>query len=341
LKKISQSTTPIEVGLDEYFKNAVPILSENNVEIICKEIDESYDYFIEYGLGSSTLFFINKFKKYNLTLISVENSFNWFTTVVKYLNKLFCVIDFVKEVSYYKMKEIIKFSKQLNIENLAIPQKFSRRMDWKANLLLGRFKKFNPRSNSKYRGIIPFWRYAKYILIGIRLITLAFNPKIRPTRSLCKGRIKNIFFIFRNVPPEMKDQYGESPSREEYIEAGLIEIREALQKQKIVKSCFFIDGGPRAVITRTILEMEKEYPNFYPTIFLCEAYRAFYNEVTVQRLSGKYLIGSNLTINGQEVYSEPKKLMDKDYAKLWFGNENITKEELAQKEVWFYKKSEI
>jgi hypothetical protein len=332
----NQSSNLYESDLNEYFRNSTPFLSDNNVEFICKEIDESYDYFIEYGLGSSTLYFIEKFKHHNLTLISVENTFPWFCKVVKYLKDKFVVNDVFEKVNPFSISEILQFLSQLEIANPEVPVKLSRRISWKENLLLGEFRRLLPDSPSKFSGLIPFWSFFRPFFIILNFVVYIFFRRFRPQRALFTGRVDSIKLVLRNVPPSMKDQYGESPSKDEYINAGLIELQQELKKQKIVKAAFFIDGGPRAEITRKILELENQFSNFYPTIFLCEAHRAYYNEVMNKRPTGKFLPGSNLTLNGEVVQGDPGK-HDEETSMFWFGQKNITKEELSKKEVWYYK----
>ena len=337
-KKNQKSTNLNDVGLNDYFDSPVPILSDNNVDFVCNEIDDSYDYFIEYGLGSSTLYFIDKFSNYKLKIISVENSIDWFSNTIKYLKAKFTVKNSITKIIYFKIEEIYRFTRALDVENLAIPFALSRRKKWKEALLLGPLYRFSPKSNSKFSGIIPFWPLSRLLLRIFTFPLYLFFQHLRPARGEFKCGVGNISIVCRNVPPTMKDQYGESPSKNEYIDAGLIELREALKRtDQIVKAAFFIDGGPRAEIVRAILKMEDECSNLYPTIFLCEAHRAYYNEIVSQRPSGIFLAGSNLTINGQEVQGDPG-MYDGAIMTYWFGKNSITKEELAKKEVWFYQK---
>lgn len=187
MKKIAKSTQPYKVGLDDYFSRPVPILSENNVDFICKNIDDSYDYFIEYGLGSSTLYFLDKFRNYNLTFISVENTINWFAAVIKYLEAKFDFLDPINKVTYFEIKEIYSFAKKLNTENPSVPHSLSRRKRWKEALLLGPLYRFSPQANSRFSGIIPFWQLSRLPMMVFSFIIYSFFPRFRPARGEFRG----------------------------------------------------------------------------------------------------------------------------------------------------------
>ena len=333
------STNPNKVGLDNYFNNPVPLLSHDNVAFLCNRMDNSYDYFIEYGLGSSTLYFLDKFRTFRLSFISVENNIRWFNTVIEYLKHKFTVSNSQKEIDYFTLTEIYRFASQLDRENPLVPSHVSRRNRWKEALLLGPLFRFSPRSNSRVSGVVPFWPLSRWPMFMISALLYLYFPRFRPARGEFRGKIEDISLVLRNVGPAMKDQYYESPSGKEYIDAGLLELRNGLQKKgKMVKAAFLIDGGPRAAIVRTILNMEETYSHFYPTIFLCEAHRAYYNEVMSNRPSGIFLSGSNVTINGLEVQGAPG-IHDIETMNYWFGKNYVTKEQLAEKEVWFYERA--
>jgi hypothetical protein len=81
--------------------------------------------------------------------------------------------------------------------------------------------------------------------------------------------------------------------------------------------------------------MEDKNDNFFPVIFLCDANRIFYNEQIKRRPNGIYLKGTNRTLNNRVLYGNRKKI-SADKAKFTYGKENITIQELIEKEVWHY-----
>jgi hypothetical protein len=337
MKKVIKSTKPFEVGIENYFSNSVPILSDNNVQIICKEIDNTYDYFIEYGLGSSTLYFINFFQNKNINIISIENDFIWFNSVINHLLSKYKVDNILQKNYPFTIYQIIKFILKLKKKNKKIPNELSRRFVWKEVLLYGKFKRFSPNSKSEFSLHPFFWSIIKWPLILLKFAHYSLFRKKRPTLSEFRCKYNNIKILLKNVPPKLKDQFGESPSMEEYINAGLIEIKDQLSNNQNVKAAFIIDGGPRGEILDAIFNLEDEFNNFYPTVILCEAHRVFYNPIIDKRPSGKFIKGSNLTINKQPVYTK-QKIKNEFIAKYWYGKNNISVEELSKKEIWFYKR---
>ena len=65
---------------------SVPMLSKKNVNFIEKTINlKNIDTIIEYGSGSSTLYFIKKLKNKKINFISVENAKFWFYDNFEYV----------------------------------------------------------------------------------------------------------------------------------------------------------------------------------------------------------------------------------------------------------------
>ncbi len=131
----------------------------------------------------------------------------------------------------------------------------------------------------------------------------------------------------------MKDQYGESPIKREYIEVGLDPIRRKLSQGAVVNAAFFIDGGPRGDIVNSILDLEEASREFDPTVFLCDAYRLYYASSINRRPSGIFIKGSNRTLNGEAVY---KRNNFGKKAQFWHGELKVSPAELAERELWFY-----
>jgi hypothetical protein len=334
--KNTNTTKPYLFGLEKYFSNPVPILSENNVKMICDEIDNTYNYFVEYGLGSSTLYFIDSFQDKSINIISIENDFSWFNTVIKQLVNKFKVHNISQMKHPFTIYQIIEFIIKLREPNTMIPDELSRRLKWKEQLLYGKLNRLSPHSNSKFSLHLLFWRIIKWPLIFLKFTNYCFLRKNRPTVSEFRCKYNNVKILLKNIPPKIKDQFGESPSMEKYINAGLMEIKTQLNNNQDVKAAFIIDGGPRGEILNAIINLEDEYRNFYPTIILCEAHRAFYKSIIGRRPTGNFIKGSNITLNKQIVYDKPK-MKNEFIANYWYGKNNITVNELSEREIWIYK----
>lgn len=75
--------------------------------------------------------------------------------------------------------------------------------------------------------------------------------------------------------------------------------------------------------------------NFSSVIFLCDANRIFYNEQIKKRSNGVYIEGTNKTLNRGTMY-ENQTIDSVDKVKFFYGKENISAQELIEKEVWYY-----
>jgi hypothetical protein len=131
----------------------------------------------------------------------------------------------------------------------------------------------------------------------------------------------------------MKDQFGESPIKKEYLTVALEPVAQRLSSAEKITCAFFVDGGPRGDIVNSILDLEDRYDNFYPTIFLCEARRSYYAGTIRRRPAGIFLRGSNRTLNGEPVYQ--KNIIGRK-AQFVYGKEEVLPEELAERELWYY-----
>jgi hypothetical protein len=65
----------------------------------------------------------------------------------------------------------------------------------------------------------------------------------------------------------LKDQYGESPIKKEYIYAPFEYLLRDIQKGEKITALFIIDGEPRFDILKLILDIEEQNDNFFPVIF--------------------------------------------------------------------------
>jgi hypothetical protein len=291
----------------------VPTISDNISIFITEKLkEENYDFLIEYGSGNSTRYFLSKLLKFEkqCTYISVEYHPGWFKELVK-LIKLDFNAAFTSEEQFelrswnYEKCKIFLHGK--NASPLNIPSELKRL----------------PKAKRAFGG-----------LFNIKMLLHRMRKESRPIDGdysvTIEDSIKLHLFLRSQM---MKDQYGESPIKEEYISAALIPVTQSLTSKKDLRVVFLIDGGPRSDILNSILDLEERNKNFVPTIFMCDANRSFYSHEISRRPNGVFLKGSNRTLNDELLY---KDIYDSKKANFWFDKENVSSNELMEKEVWFY-----
>jgi len=100
----------------------------------------------------------------------------------------------------------------------------------------------------------------------------------------------------------MKDQYGESPFRNEYANCW----QPYVDDSKTI--LFIIDGGPRHYIANEITKFHAEHPEMQIIIALLDAHRPEYDEVLERYTAAKYFKGSVELVDGRNFYEkEPEK----------------------------------
>lgn len=314
-------TLPISENIRNYFTDPCPVLSDNTSQIILEEIAAGYDWVVEYGLGASTLFFLNALYGQKTTMISVENNIDWFNLCVTQIASQTDLKQTSASQTPWSLNEIYSFV-SAKPKTLDAPEDQKRLARWQAAMTLGPFAKIG--------ACAPM---LKPFLSGLAKIAYTISPNSRPQNAEWIAKKESFSLILRNVPPTIKDQLGEAPNSINYINAGLKDIRTALENGKTVKAAFIIDGGPRHVIIEHILALEEQYPNFQPTIILCDAHRRFYAPTLAKRPNGRFIAGTNRTLKGAAVASD----VTGDISEFWVGNAK-TADELAQQEIWVYKK---
>lgn len=329
-----KQSIPVSDSLSVYFSDPCPVLSDNNSRMIAEEIRYGYDWVVEYGLGASTLYFLNAAGKQKISLVSVENNFDWFKICIAEIKKQ----TGYQEVSYseqpWSIGKIRAFAD--GESNADVPQNLKRFSNWADRLTLGPFYRLSPQSKSRFSGFLgPVFPLAKPILKAIARVIYLANPALRPCDGEWIGQKGESRVILRNAAPSIKDQYGEAPTMMDYIRAGTKDLQHELESGKAVSALFLIDGGPRHKIVQEILRLEDQYKNFRPTIILCDASRVFYHPVLAQRPSGQFVAGTGKTLKGQPVAQD----VSGDAAQFWTGGDK-TAAELAQQEVWLYRSSD-
>ena len=290
-----------------------PFLSDNTTEFVTANL-EAFDYniLVEFGSGNSTRYFLKKLLALarKCLFISVEPNYYWFKEAIKSIqsdiegNSISEKKSELKPWSYEKCKRYLYGT---NNTSLNVPSDLKRLSKAK--------KKFAGRLNMK-------------------MLLYRFNPGSRPQDGCFSITIDDSVTLLLILSSEfMKDQFGESPIKKEYLTAALGPIIQKLSAAETVMAAFFVDGGPRGDIINSILDIEDRYDNFRPTIFLCDARRSYYDDAIRRRPSGIFLRGSNRTLSGEPVY---QKTTTGRKAQFVFGKNKVLPKELAERELWFY-----
>jgi hypothetical protein len=304
----SKKNRHLPVDLAGYFINPCPVLSANNARAIRAEMP-SFPWVVEYGLGASTVYFLEGFAG---RYIAVENNIHWFDQCLPVLRHAG-----FEETGHVRRRWTADEMRHFLSGPAAVPGDGvpARYPVWREKLLTGPFFRFSPLcKHSRLRGRLgPLWRFAKPVFAAVNRIVGA-----RETEAQWDARRGDALLTLRNVPPSIKDQNGEAPNYQDYIDAGLKDIRAALEAGQEVKALFLIDGGPRMKILESVLALRR-YPGFRPTIMLCDAWRTPYADILAAH-NGTFWPGTNLTLKGDAVVGTPEGARPP--------------QELAAKELW-------
>lgn len=290
-----------------------PFLSDNVALFIADKLSkENFNLIVEFGAGNSTRYFLSKLieSKKICTFVSVEYNIKWFKELVKCLKadlKSLPISDEKIELKVWSYEKCKKYILGENLSHLNIPPD------------LMRF----PKSRRTFAG--PF---------NIKMLIYRLIDKQRPLDGYYSLTIADsIKFMLLLRSEFFKDQYGESPIKDDYIMAGIKPITQFFPSAETLTAAFIIDGGPRWDLINTILDLEEKHSNLFATIFLCEANRSIYFKSLARRPEGKFIRGSNISLLGEPVY---KRTHSGQKAIFTYGKNKIVPSELAEKEVWFY-----
>jgi len=295
---------------------SVPMLSKKNVNFIEKTINlKNIDTIIEYGSGSSTLYFIKKLKNKKINFISVENAKFWFYDNIKNITKNFNPKNCTLHKYFWNKKDYKKFYETKNEPFTKIIQGKSKIKKIKQQVKLGPFYIFEKDGNSKYSGKLSFLMpIIRPMFFFLNSLLQKFN-KFNNEKSEWKCQIDQLEFTYKLISPSCKDQFAESPNREDYVYSGL-EILKNDQKNKNV--LVMIDGGPRHYIVDQIIS--KKY-NHNIHICLFDAHRPEY-EYIFNKYKGTFFDGEEELVDGTNFYSifsDQKKILHLA-RELWYFN---------------------
>ena len=291
-------------------QDPVPFMSASSVDCISDHLAE-FDVVVEYGSGSSTRYFLRQIidQGKECLFVSVERSPDWFDYVRNNVESDLSDTDTSERevgIHAWSMERIHRYTRSETQTRLDIP------------VALRRLPAAQQRMN---RG------FPREIL---RRLFPGRRPHDGRYSVLIDGRVR--FEYMLNAEP-MKDQYGESPLKMDYIDAGLDPVRELLRSGSGLNVGWIVDGGPRGDVVHEILDLEEEFPNLCPSIFVLEAHRALYDGAFARRPTGDYVKGSGQMLNSELSYLEPKNPEKNTF---WYGKPEITIEALLEKEMWYY-----
>jgi len=290
-----------------------PVLSENIVQELCNAIKEADTprMFIEYGSGGSTLFYLDFMLKNRIEalFVSVECVYQWHQSVVQNIQERHKK-RIVEERSCFEEWGDFKCRKYLNTHD--------------------QFISFNVPDS------------IKMLSIGRKRVreTLLSKDKTGGNFRLLDGyyaaiinEIVNFNYILKTEL--FKDQFGESPIKDEYIRAGLDEVENFLAENCNGSVVMMIDGGPRVDILRAVFETERKYADAKLTIWLHDASRLFYHDILNSHLDGRFIKGSNRLISGEATFTSGK---ESELNEFIYGSQDLPIEMITEKEAWVYQK---
>lgn len=148
------------------------------------------------------------------------------------------------------------------------------------------------------------------------MLEYRFAPSVRPQEGVICWSVGGMVVRIALSSVPGSDQYGESPFVRRGIDCGAGPVEAALSTGSNLKVAVLIDGGPRAHILSRFLELEDQYEGLNLTVFLCDAYRPYFKEVVGRRPNGRYLVGSETTLDGLTLY-DSEDADKKNQSEIW------------------------
>ena len=294
----------------------IPYLSKKNVKFIENIIlKERINLIIEYGSGTSTLYFIEKFKDEKISFTSVENSKSWFYKNIKYLSIKNKIISSDLRIKYWGEDEYLNFFKSPNKPYTPIIKGKIRLEKWERVMKLGPFFRFESDSGSRLSGKLTKFKKIFFVINNF----LRILPYFRYERTTWFCKLNRIKFNYELVSPGMKDQFGVSPNRYEYFYAGIKNIKDETSNILII-----IDGGPRHYIVDKLIENLK---NMNLHICLLDASRPEYEKI-LSKYRGNFHSGESKFLDGSDFYSE--KYPDEE-----------KRNYILSRELWYYRTKKL
>ncbi len=303
-----------------------PHMSDNTAQLFIETINgDDFDVVVEYGSGSSTIYYLNRLIEIGFrgTFISVEFDGAWYDQVLDRARKTYAQ----KKLRNERFAKIPWSDEKLENYLLGVNER-----NWD---LLECGRRFEAQGKAAIYGNAM----APTHVAGCPNFLFAQERPFDCTYGATIDEGLSFLYVLRHE--YFKDQFGESPIKNDYIKGGLRwPILQRLKDDPSdLKAAFIIDGGPRGHIVERIFDMENEYSNFHPTIFLLEANRIYYNSAMGRRATGRFVKGSNRVPLTHEVLYEDEKDLDESSqidSLMTFGKYGMTGAEKQEKELWIY-----
>lgn len=290
---------------------SIPVLSQANVRFIEKLInDHPIDAMIEYGSGNSTLYFLDKYQSEGIRFISVENTKYWFYRNIQSIKSKFQCRSISIRRKYWNAQNYKDFFNREQEPYTPIIDGASRVDRWKRAMELGPFFRFEPDSASRFEGKLKRFR-PLFVLINRMLRKL---PAFRHERTVWNSTIQNLKFHYQLVGPSMKDQFGESPNRDDFVGAGVENLTD-----RDTTILVMIDAGPRHFIVDEILRL---LPEKSVHVCLFDAHRPEY-EAILNKYSGQFYKGNTTLLDGTDFYASAYP-------------DAAERDAVLSKELWYY-----
>jgi hypothetical protein len=275
-------------------QHLVPVLSKRNVKNIEKIFAENnIDAIVEFGSGNSTIYFLDKYQDQNIKFISVENHKGWFYSNIQTINSMFSCANIELTRSYWTSNDYKNFLSTHQEPYTQIQDGNSRVEKWKRIMDMGPFFRFEIDSGSRLQGKLGIFKPIFKPIFRLLNRLIRMHPKFANEKSFWKTEIENCQFFYELVEPAMKDQFGESPNRDAFIQAGVKHLTDSEKNILIM-----IDAGPRHYIVDEVLKL-LEGKNLHICLF--DAQRPEYTEI-LDKYKGTFHHGTTEKVDGSDLY---------------------------------------
>jgi hypothetical protein len=229
-------------------------------------------YIIEYGSGGSTLYFTSALEAENLpcTYVAVERHHQWYRAVAETLQ-----LEFYDREPW-GVKGFLRFLLATPARG-DIPAECRRLGRHKRNML-----KMIPRD-----------------LLRRRLDDYFCTMRYRGTKG---AMVIDYVYVYEGF----KDQFGESPNKQLYIDEPLAGLLEDAERGERIYASAIVDGGPRADVSDRMLSLSGIYPNVECEVFLLDAGRGFYVDLLNSHPHGRFVgAEENVRVDGTPYLQPP------------------------------------
>jgi hypothetical protein len=277
-----------------------PTLSSDNVRVILDDLEKCPpDLILEFGAGGSTLFFLERLKKY-CRYKAFENTKQWFFKLAESLEAEYGAGQ--SQRVYWTSCDYKDFLAGGSKPYTPIVNGKSRYKNWQEAVQLYWFWLVAPDCHATRFPKVPraLWTILRPLLIQI-ISLLRTMGLARLYNATWVGRCGTADVELLLFPPAIKDQFGESPFRDRYLNPALSSLSE-LAEQGGGQAFIFIDGGPRHYLLDKIYSHAKTLAGIDVHFYLFDAQRSEYEPVLNKYPASRFCRGNRELWDGSRFY---------------------------------------